>query len=225
MKTKFSLAIVLGLSIAMSGCMQSPKGEKTKSKEATEITFPKDAVELQADLESSKIEWLGTKPTGTHFGTLSILEGSIFIKDGKLLGGEFTMDMNSIDVLDIEAPEMKVKLAGHLKSADFFYVDSFPTSNFKFSSALPYESSEEITEGVVPTHRIEGNLTLRGVSRKISFPANIEITGSTVKGITPQFVINRTEWNVNYGSKSIFDNLKDNFIHDEIGITIKLYTK
>lgn len=225
MKTKISLAIVLGLSIAMSSCMQSPEGEKTKSSEATEVTFPKDAVKLQADLESSKIEWLGTKPTGTHFGTLAIQEGSLFVKDGKLLGGEFTMDMNSIEVLDIEDPEMKGKLTGHLKSADFFFVDSFPTANFKFSTVIPIESSEEIKEGVVPTHRIEGNLTMRGVSRMISFPANIEISDNTVKGITPQFVINRTEWNVNYGSKSIFDNLKDNFIMDEMGITIKLYTK
>lgn len=225
MKTKISFMLILGLAVAMTSCMQSPQGEKVQSSDASEISFPKDAMELKADIEMSKIEWLGTKPTGTHFGTLGIQDGSLFIKDGKLLGGEFTMDMNSIEVLDLDDPEMKGKLTGHLKSADFFLVDSFPTANFKFASVVPIEANQEEKGNIVPTHRIEGNLTMRGVTRKVSFPAMIEITENSVKGETPQFVLNRTEWNVNYGSKSIFAELKDNFIHDEMGITIKLYTK
>ncbi len=225
MKTKISVVLILGVAMAMSSCMQGPQGEKVQTGDATEVSFPKDAIELKADLESSKVEWLGTKPTGTHFGTLGIKDGSLFIKDGKLLGGEFTMDMNSIVVLDLEDPEMKGNLTGHLKSADFFLVDSFPTANFKFATVTPINAVEGTSEGVVATHRIEGNLTMRGVTRKISFPANIEINENSVKGVTPQFVLNRTEWNVNYGSKSVFANLKDNFIHDEMGITITLSTK
>lgn len=225
MKTKISLLLVVGLAVAMSSCMQGPQGERVKTGDATSVEFPKDAIELMADLESSTIEWLGTKPTGTHFGTLAIQEGSVFIKDGKLLGGKFVMDMNSIVVLDLEDPKMNESLVGHLKSADFFLVDSFPTATFKFSAVVPYESAGEVVEGVVPTHRLEGNLTMRGVTRKVNFPARIEVGDKWVKAETPQFIINRTEWNVNYGSRSIFANLKDNFIHDEMGITIRLSTK
>ena len=225
MKTKVSLILFVGLAFAMASCMQGPQGEKVQSTEASEISFPKDAIELMADTEKSKIEWLGTKPTGTHFGTLNVQSGSVFVKDGELLGGEFTLDMTSINVLDLEDPEMKGKLEGHLKSADFFLVDSFPTANFKLATVVPIEAAEQVEGNVVPTHRIEGNLTMRGVTRKVSFPAKIEISENSLVGVTPQFVLNRTEWNVNYGSKSIFAELKDNFINDEMGVTIKLYTK
>jgi hypothetical protein len=224
MKTKISL-IFLSFAIAMASCMQSPQGEKAKTGDAISIEFPKDAIELKANLELSKIEWLGTKPSGTHFGTLGIQEGSLFVKNGELLGGKFTLDMNAIEVLDIQSGEMNQKLVGHLKSSDFFSVDSFPTAKFKFSTIIPIEKSEALTQGVNPTHLIEGNLTLRGVTRKVSFPAYINVANGMVEAKTPQFILNRTEWNVNYGSKSIFANLLDNFIHDEMGVTISLTAK
>jgi hypothetical protein len=224
MKTQTTL-LILGIAIVMASCMQGPKGEKAQTGDATKVEFPSDATELKADLMQSKIEWLGTKPTGTHFGTLGIQEGSLFVKDGKLIGGKFTFNMNAIEVLDIEPGEMNQKLVGHLKSPDFFLVDSFPTAKFKFSTVKPIENIVEAAEGITPTHTIEGNLTLRGVTRNVTFPAYVNLKNGTVEARTPQFIINRTEWNVNYGSKSIFANLKDNFIHDEIGLTITLSTK
>lgn len=225
MKTKSILVMAVLLAIATTSCMQNPEGEKVKSGEATEISFPKDASILNPNLELSQIEWLGTKPTGTHYGTLAIKDGKLYLKDGKLLGGEFTLDMNSIIVDDIEAPEMNANLVGHLKSADFFAVDSFPTANFKFASVTAIEGVANNEDNITPTHRIEGNLTIKGITRKVNFPAKIEISDLTIHAQTPQFVINRTDWNVNYGSKSVFDNLKDNFIHDDIGIKITLKTK
>lgn len=205
--------------------MQSPEGEKVKSDDATEIHFTELANTVTPNLALSKVEWLGTKPTGTHYGTLSIKEGSLFVKDGELTGGVFVLDMTSIVVLDIDDPKMNENLVGHLKSADFFLVDSFPTATFKFSTVTPLESSTEVEGKVNPTHRIEGNLTMRGITRKVNFPAKIKIDEQGISAKTPQFVINRTEWNVNYGSKSVFANLKDNFIHDEIGITITIRTE
>jgi hypothetical protein len=225
MKTRVIFFIMAAMTIATTSCMQNPEGEKVKSGEAIEINFPKDAQVLKPSLDASQIKWLGTKPTGTHNGTLSIKEGSLYVKDGELLGGEFTLDMNSIVVLDIEDPKMNGNLVGHLKSADFFLVDSFPTATFKFSSITPMNSGTEADDKVTPTHRIEGNLTLRGITKKVNFPAKIKITEQGVHAQTPQFVINRTEWNVNYGSKSIFDNLKDNFVHDEIGLKIEIKTE
>lgn len=225
MKLKTIFIMTALLAIGATSCMQSPKGEKVKSDDAAEISFPKDAKILKTNLDESTIEWLGTKPTGTHFGTLAIKEGALYVKEGKLLGGEFVMDMNSIVVLDIDDPKMNENLVGHLKSADFFLVDSFPTATFKFATVTPLESSTEVEGEVDPTHRIEGNLTIRGITRKVNFPAKIKIDEQGISAKTPQFVINRTEWNVNYGSKSIFANLKDNFIHDEMGIAITIKTE
>jgi hypothetical protein len=224
MKTRTTL-IILGISIVMASCMQGPKGEKVQTGEATNVEFASDAIKLNVDLQNSKVEWLGTKPTGTHFGTLGIQEGSLFVKNGELLGGKFTFDMNAIVVLDLTDEGMNQKLLGHLKSEDFFLVDSFPTASFEFSTVKPIANRTETAEGIIPTHTIEGNLTLRGVTRKVNFSALINVSNDNVVAQSPQFVINRTEWNVNYGSKSIFANLKDNFIHDEIGITISLSTK
>lgn len=225
MKLRTIFIMMAVLAIGATSCMQSPEGEKVKSDDATEIHFTELANTVTPNLALSKVEWLGTKPTGTHYGTLSIKEGSLFVKDGELTGGVFVLDMTSIVVLDIDDPKMNENLVGHLKSADFFLVDSFPTATFKFSTVTPLESSTEVEGKVNPTHRIEGNLTMRGITRKVNFPAKIKIDEQGISAKTPQFVINRTEWNVNYGSKSVFANLKDNFIHDEIGITITIRTE
>ena len=91
MKTKSILVMAALLAIATTSCMQNPEGEKVKSGEATEISFPKDASILNPNLELSQIEWLGTKPTGTHYGTLSIKDGKLYLKDGKLLGGVYAI--------------------------------------------------------------------------------------------------------------------------------------
>jgi polyisoprenoid-binding protein YceI len=87
------------------------------------------------------------------------------------------------------------------------------------------QSDENPSDEIVPTHRIEGNLTIKGVTKRISFPAQVGISNNVIMAKTPQFTLNRTEWSVNYGSKSIFANLKDNFIHDEMGIKIHLQSK
>ncbi|MDD2277827.1 MAG: YceI family protein [Bacteroidales bacterium] len=224
MRTKFLIISLVGLTTLLASCMQNPQGEKAKTGEATKVEVFSTEYKQDVDFNNSSIEWLGTKPTGTHNGTISLKQGAVYIKDGKLLGGKFVIDMNSINVLDIEDPEMNQNLLNHLKSVDFFMVDSFPTASFEFSNIIPFDSNNETAYEVKPTHEIEGNLTLRGTTKKISFPAYIEITDKGLKASTPQFLINRTNWNVNYGSKSIFSNLKDNFVHDEIGITIKLST-
>lgn len=224
MKTKILIASLVGLTALLASCMQNPQGEKAKTGESAKVE--KFDAKYKQDISPSKssIEWLGTKPTGTHNGTINLKKGEIYIDDGKLLGGKFIIDMNSIVILDLKDPEMNQNLLNHLKSPDFFMVDSFPTASFEFSTITPFDDNKVSTYETKPTHEIEGNLTIRGITKNISFPAYIEMTDKGLKATTPQFLINRTNWNVNYGSKSLFDNLKDNFVHDEIGITIKLST-
>ncbi|MFP4555914.1 MAG: YceI family protein [Bacteroidales bacterium] len=225
MRVKTQLIPLLALTLSLGSCMQSPEGEKVTSTEASSIDIPEGATRINVTLNESNIEWIGTKPTGTHFGSLSIKEGVLYLKDGDLAGGVFTMDMNSIKVEDIEDPKTNKQLVDHLKSPDFFLTDSFPTSKFEFSKVTAFKSDTVEFEKVQPTHRIEGNLTMRGITRKVNFPARIEISNGDIMAQTPQFIINRTEWDVNYGSKSVFTNLKDNFIHDEIALRINLTTE
>ena len=180
MKTKSIILIATLMAITATSCMQNPDGEKVKSGDATEIHFTELANTVTPNLALSKVEWLGTKPTGTHYGTLSIKEGALFVKDGELTGGTFVLDMNSIAVDDIEDPEMNAQLVAHLKTPDFFAVDSFPTASFKFSTVTAIESTSTSTDEVIPTHRIEGNLTIKGIERKVNFPAKIEIDRKSV---------------------------------------------
>ena len=86
--------------------------------------LPTDTLQINRDL--SQIEWIGRKVTGEHSGTVELSAGWITINDSTIMGGKFIFEMTSIKNMDIESPEWKLKLEDHLKSSDFFNVDSFP---------------------------------------------------------------------------------------------------
>jgi len=205
--------IAIGLVIA--SCGGGVQGDKAESGEALAEQLVTGDKRLTADLDKSLVEWIGSKPTGTHNGELRLTEGSVELTEGKLVGGSFVMDMGSIKVLDITDPDMNEQLRGHLASGDFFHIDSFPTATFVITGI-----EEKVAEGV--THRLTGNLTMKGITRSIAFDAHVKLEDGMFVASTPQFIINRAEWNVQYGSKSFFKNLKDNFINDDIGLKINL---
>lgn len=225
MKTTIKFVSVAILAISVTACMNSPKGEKVEAKDVYSINEKVQGETYNAPLNQSSIEWLGTKPTGTHFGTVGLANGKIYIDNSQVTGGSILINMESIICNDIENPEMNGKLVGHLMSNDFFAVDSFPTAQFEIASVEELVDSMSNSNEFESTHTVKGNLTLRGKTKGISFPARIEVTNEIVKVSTPQFFINRTYWGVNYGSKSIFANLADNFIHDEMGLTINFTAK
>ncbi len=225
MKTKIKLMSLATMAILISSCMKSPEGDKIKTTDIYEIQKISGTVDFKADTEKSKIEWLGSKPTGTHWGDVKLSSGAINLKDGNIVGGNIVIDLNSIRALDLANTDMEAKLVGHLKSADFFLVDSFPTAVFEISEISELKNKSEGNEEIKTTHEVKGNLTLRGTTKGIAFYAHISISENEVVVKSNQFVINRTLWNVNYGSKSIFAELKDNFIHDEMGIKIDFTAK
>jgi polyisoprenoid-binding protein YceI len=220
MKTKVSLLTFTAAAMLLSSCMQSPKGEKAQMGDAMDISTA-EGVEYIANVATTSVEWLGTKPGGSHFGYFPIQEGKLIVKDQTIVGGEMIIDMNSLVVKDIEDPKTNQMLVGHLKSPDFFAVDSFPTAKFEIAKVTPLDQTTEI-DGIAVTHSIEGNLTLRGVTRSVSFPSEVSIAGDNVVAKSPKFIINRTHWKANYGSPSIFANLKDKFINDEVALNISL---
>jgi polyisoprenoid-binding protein YceI len=212
--------IILGIAVAaqmlvMSSCGGNIKGDKTESGEAQAEQLVVGEKQLKADLTLSNVEWVGKKPTGQHNGLVALKDGSVELSDGKLVAGSFTIDMTSIKVLDLTDEKMNNDLRGHLMSPDFFSVDSFPTATFVITGI------EEQSTGDA-THRITGNLTIKGIARSINFDAKIAMDDTQFTAVSSQFIINRADWNVRYGSKSFFKNLKDNFINDDIGLKINL---
>lgn len=178
-----------------------------------ETTGPKTGGELKLDRESSNVNWRGTKPTGEHYGTVKIKEGNLEIDGNKVSGGSFVIDLNSIYCEDLSGG-MKDKLEGHLKSEDFFYTEEYPYAKFKITRLS--KIGGEIAEGPAATHMATGDLDMRGKVNSISFPVSINVSDNGVSIKAEEFSIDRTKWGVNFKSKSVFAELKDNFIGDKM---------
>lgn len=216
-----SVFSLLLLSLVMFAC--GPEGEKVESGEAMAESTKKvvDGAAYTIDVAQSVVNWEGTKLIGEgHNGKISLTGGRIAVADGNIVGGDFTIDMTSIDNMDLEAGNGKEKLEGHLKSPDFFDVEQFPTAKFSILSAQP------ITDGDgSATHKVMGNFTMKGETRSIAIPVLVSMDGDMLKAASKDFVLDRTEWGVEYGSSNIADIAKDNIINDNIGLDIQIVAK
>ena len=188
-----------------------PKREK-----AQEVDTPTAAaVDYKVNTESTSVTWTGSKPTGTHQGTINVTEGSLSVNNGQVVGGSFGLDMNSITVNDLKAGEGKEKLEGHLKTGDFFETEKYPVGKFTITKVEPVSGSE------TATHNVTGNLTLKDQTHSVTIPANIAVSGEKITAVTPKFTINRTTWGINYNS-GILGTVKDKLINDDVALVINL---
>jgi len=158
--------------------------------------------------ENSTVEWVGKKIGGQHEGLINIKEGSLELKNDQLVGGYFTLDMTSIACTDLEDEDYNQKLVGHLNSDDFFGVDQFPEATFEITTATKFAESKA---------SITGMLTIKGKSESITFDVvrNKNIYTATIN-------VDRSKYDVKYGSASFFDSLGDNVIDDIFILDIKL---
>ena len=206
---------VMTFLIAMA-CSSKPKGEEAQTSEPAQVESQSNGNTYNVSTDASTVNWTGTKIGGSHTGTLGIKSGSINVENGNITGGKFTMDMNAIVNTDMEDATDRGKLEGHLKSPDFFDVAKFPTSSFEITKTTALTNDAEANA------LIYGNLTIKGVTKQISFKAKTEATGNTISVKTAPFTIDRTEFNVQYASAKFFDNLKDKAINDQIGVQINV---
>lgn len=174
----------------------------------------------QIDTTKSVITWAGSKPGGAHNGIFMLANGYFEVVDQLLVGGRFTINMNKLQDKDLSDQASREKLEMHLKSADFFNVDTFPFAEFVITKAIVKKK----VDASHSEYRIEGNLTLKRLTKNIQFTALVEMLNGEIKATTGPLGINRTDWGVNYGSKSIFGNLKNKFIDDQVVITVYLTT-
>ncbi|GAA5222102.1 YceI family protein [Membranihabitans marinus] len=160
-------------------------------------------VTKEVKLDKSKVVWKGYKVTGSHYGTITLKSGALHFNDDQLVGGEFVIDMSTIVADDLEGSS-KGKLEGHLKSDDFFGVEKFPTASLKLTKVEATGKN---------SYQATGDLTIKGITKPITF--DLSIYGNKANATMK---IDRSKYNVRYGSTSFFDDLKDKAIYDEFDL-------
>lgn len=170
------------------------------------FTTPKE-VKKEIKIENSKVVWKGYKVTGSHEGTITLKSGSLTFTDGKLTDGEFTINMTTITNTDLEG-KYKGKLEAHLKSDDFFSVEKNPTATLIF---------KKVNSTGKNSYEVTGDLTIKGITKTVSFDLSVYGNKANVS-----LKIDRTKFDVRYGSTSFFDNLKDKAIYDEFDLIADL---
>lgn len=169
-----------------------------------------------ANAGASEINWKGSKlyELDSHTGTIGLKSGQLGFKDGAPVAGKFTLDMTTIVNTDITDPKYNAKLVGHLKNEDFFAVDQFPTATFELVSVAPGASANQYT--------ITGNLTIKEKTRAISAPTTITTDESGTQA-SAKLTIDRTQFDIRYGSESAFADLaQDKVIDDKVEITLNV---
>jgi polyisoprenoid-binding protein YceI len=174
------------------------------------ISLSSVAQKSNINVEKSSVKWLGKKVTGQHDGTINIKSGSIELQNDVIIAGDFIIDMNSIKCSDLKDEGYNQKLVGHLKSDDFFGVNTFPEARLKIKNASKFINNKST---------VAGSITIKGKTEDISF----EVLRNQ-KTFTCDIDIDRSKFNIRYGSTSFFDSLGDKAIYDIFNLNIQLVT-
>ncbi|MEL7002362.1 MAG: YceI family protein [Bacteroidota bacterium] len=231
---------LMALALVAAACGSKPEGTDAEVSEAKEVVEVVASKTLEVNTTESVVSWIGSKPAGKHNGTIPVSAGNLSIEGDQIVGGEFTINIAGIENEDLKEDEDSYgKLIGHLKSPDFFDAESHPTAEFVITSVEAYDPNESVevkeefetdntpalaNEHIIdaPTHKITGNLTMRGNTLSISFPANVSMDESGLKA-SAKFNIDRTLWGVKYGDEATaVDKAKDQFIYNTVNVGFDL---
>lgn len=167
---------------------------------------------MKVNTESSVITWTGKKVIGkSHTGTLMLQEGSLDMDGSTLKGGSFVIDMTTLTDTDLSG-EWKDKLEGHLKSDDFFGVETYPTASFVITNVASTGDG---------AYSVTGDVTIKGKTESLTFPATVKEVDGGYEA-TADVTFDRSKFDVRYGSDSFFDNLGDKAIDNNIDLSISL---
>ncbi|CAA9219472.1 MAG: Rhodanese-like domain protein [uncultured Adhaeribacter sp.] len=214
-KLVLSAALVAGLFVANPASAQSQLAATTKTAKVA-----KAATAYQIETSQSNLEWNGKKVTGEHSGNINISKGEILVNGNKIVGGNVLIDMTSISNTDLTDQSYNQKLVGHLKSEDFFSSEKHPTGNFKITSVAPIKGAKT----GAANYTVNGDLTIKGITKPIAFPAVINVKNG-VASATGTATLDRTKWDIRYGSKSFFPNIADKAIYDDFTVKFNLLAK
>lgn len=158
-------------------------------------------------IDESTVNWVGKKVTGEHSGDIKLKSGELKFEKGLLTGGSFVIDMNTINTTDLKGGGAK-KLNGHLMSADFFGVENHPTATLKIVSVVQNRSGDS---------KVTADLTIKGITKPVTFDATISENEASAK-----ILVDRTKYDIKYGSGSFFEGLGDKMIYNDFELNIKL---
>ena len=208
------LALSISFGMISCGAEASNKNETNESNESSEIDENAVGKMYEVDTEKSTIKWTGSKPTEEHFGTLKLNSTLVELKDKVILSGDIAVNMLSMTVTDIEDAESNAKLLGHLTSADFFAVDNYPEAQFR------------VTENRVmaPQNMMIADLIIKGIVQPAEVPYTVEYE-EDIAVVIGSYTFDRTLYSIEYKSKSIFGDLGDKFINDEITLDFNIVLK
>ena len=166
----------------------------------------------KVDTKASSLLWTGKKITGQHTGAILVSSGEL-VTDGKQVKqGTFDIDVTSITVTDVTDKDSNAKLVGHLKNDDFFGAEKFPKATFVISSVTPIKNDD---------YSVKGKLTIKGITKDIEFTAVIKTDAKKLTA-TAKIVVDRTQYDIKYGSSSFFDNLGNKAISNDFELDLKL---
>lgn len=166
---------------------------------------------LKIDTKVSSVEWIGKKVTGQHTGGITIKEGTLYLHDGILEKGTVVIDMTTITCTDMQG-EYADKLIGHLNSPDFFDAANHKTATLDIL---------KVTAAKDGNYTISGNLTIKGITKPIEFTTKMEIKDGKLAAFA-EVTVDRTLYDIKYGSGKFFEGLGDKAIHDEFTIKFKI---
>lgn len=219
MKHLLLLLLIASTSLMAVSCKSKGAEENTTDTTATTGTTPQGSA-YEIDVPRSELKWNAFKPTGTHFGIVPIAGGTIYADGDIITGGSVEINMAGLEVKDSDG-EMKEKLEAHLKGSvpgkedDFFNVSKYPKATFNILGSTKLENDP------LGTHMINGELRIKDITKPVSFKAVVDLSsGVALKATAEPFVIDRTQWDIKFKSKKFFDDLKDDFVNDEIKLEL-----
>ena len=197
-------------------------GYDIEGEETNQLDDPQTIVVLSdghytVDPEASQMEWAGRNPNSRHIGTVNIAKGTIDIKDGTVTG-KVEIDMNTIHSINLEGDELQPVLEDHLRSDDFFFTKMFPKAVFTFKKVNRIEPGWL----TAPSYHVNGELTLRGVSADLEFDATVAHLEDNSLALEAHFDIDRTRWDVIYGSTRFFEHLGMHKVFDLLSFQIRM---
>lgn len=220
MKHLHFLAGIL-LAILLTGC--APASTSDQAGAAPDSSAPSGTgIPYALDIPRCKLRWTASDPVASHQGIVPVSSGQFFMANGMITGGSIELNMAGLEVQDL-AGEDRQQLEAHLRGTlpgredDFFNTVQFPTATFILRQC------SALADDPAGTHLISGDLRIKDITKPVTFKARVDASaGAAVKITTEPFVIDRAEWEIKYKSRKFFDNLKEDFIRDEVTLQLEI---
>ena len=212
-KIFLSLAVV---GILMSSCTDNGRKVEANEAQAIEVVKSEATIELTSVGNGSHVDWRASHLGGAapRFGKISLKSATVLVNNGEMTNATFVMDMAAFTVDNFgDDKKSQAELTGHLQSQDFFEIEKFPTTTFDLASINPTK-----TDGF--NSEITGNLTIKGLTKSITFKANVSVTAVKVSIVSEDFAVDRTDWGLLYNVEGTEGVPADYLIANDIGFTI-----